>query len=63
MNKCDTFLLDYFKDISTQDSPEISIKAEKLLEGKFYSNINIKDERGNTFAHYCLESFARWFIK
>ena len=59
MNKYDTFLLDYFKNISTQDSPESFIKAEKLLEGKFYSSINIQDKKGNTFAHYCVES-VRW---
>jgi hypothetical protein len=59
MNQSDELIFDYLKNISTQDSPEKSLAVTQLLKDKSYSNINVQDERGNTFAHYCVEA-VRW---
>lgn len=59
MNEVDKFIFDYLRNISIDDNSEKSLKTAQLLKDKSYSNINVQDDRGNTFAHYCVKA-VRW---
>lgn len=65
-NESDLLLFDFFYDLSNiinykNDYNTISniyTKSTQALHLKKYSDINVQDEYGNTFLHYCLNSIS-----
>jgi hypothetical protein len=72
MNEHDQKLMKFFYDIDNIISYRTTIvgldkyqeDCEKILKEKLFSDINLQDEKGNTYLHYIAENANwNWFIK